>query len=41
MLVSTVEQSESAVCLHISPPFGFPSRAGRHGALSRVPCGVQ
>ena len=41
MLVSTVEQSESAVCLHISAPFGFPSHASHHVALSRVPCGIQ
>ena len=25
MLVSSVQQSESAICIHISPLFGFPS----------------
>ena len=41
VLVSAVQQRESAVCIHISPFFGFPSHLGHHGALSRGPCAVQ
>ena len=37
VLVSTVQQSESAICIHISPFLGFPSHLGHHRALSRVP----
>ena len=32
--VSTVQESESAACMHISPLFGFPSHLGHHRALS-------
>ena len=38
--VSAVQQSESAVRIHISPFFGFPSHLGHHRALSRVPCAI-
>ena len=41
LLVSTVLQSESAICTHISPLFEFPSHLGHHRALSRAPCAVQ
>ena len=41
VLVSTVQQSESAIRIHISPLFGFPSHLGHHGALSRVPCAIR
>ena len=37
MFVSAVQQSESAVCIHISPFFGFPAHLGHHSALSRIP----
>ena len=38
VLVSVVQQSESATCTHISPLFfGFSSQLGHHRALSRVP----
>ena len=40
MLVSTVQQSESAMYIHIYKyplPFRFPSHSGHHSALSRVP----
>ena len=40
MLVSAVQQSESALCVYISPLFGFPSHLGHHRALSWVPCAV-
>ena len=29
VLVAAVQQSRSAVCIHISPPFGFPSHLGQ------------
>ena len=38
VLVSTVQQNESAIHMHISPPFGLPSHSGHHSALSRLPC---
>ena len=42
VLVSSVEQRESVLCLHLSLLFfGFPSHSGHHGALSRVPYAVQ
>ena len=41
VLVSAAQQSESAIYIHISPFFGFPSHSGHHRALSRVPCAVQ
>ena len=36
-IVSTVQQNESAVCIHIPPLFGFPSHLGHHRAPNRVP----
>ena len=41
MLFSAVQQSESAVCIHISPLFRSPSHLGHHRALNEVPCAVQ
>ena len=44
MLVSTVQQSESAMYIHIyiyPLPFRFPSHSGHHSALSRVPCTIK
>ena len=41
MLVSTVQQNESDTHIHTCPPFGLPSHAVHHRALSRVPCAVQ
>ena len=41
MLISTVQWSESAICIHISPLFWIPSHLGHHRALSRVPCAIQ
>ena len=41
VLVSTVQQSELTIHIHISPLFGFPFHLGHHRALSRVPCAVQ
>ena len=41
VLVSTVQQSESAINIHISPLFGFPSHLIHHRTLSRVPCAIQ
>ena len=32
MLVSAIWESESATCIHIPPPFGFPSHLGHHRA---------
>ena len=29
VLVSAAQQSESALCIHISPLLGFPSHAGQ------------
>lgn len=37
VLVSTAQQSESAIGTHTSPSFGSSSHLGHHGALSRVP----
>ena len=37
VLVSVVEQSGSAISIHISPLFLFPSRLSHHRALNRVP----
>ena len=34
VLVSTAQQSELTIGLHISPLFGFPSHLGHHRALS-------
>ena len=39
--VSAVQQSESAVCIHISCIFKFSSHLGHQRAPSRVPCAVQ
>ena len=36
LLVSTVNQNESAIRTHISLPFGLPSRSGHYSALIRV-----
>ena len=41
MLVSTVQQSESAIHTHVLCLFGFPSHSGHHSVLSRVPCAIQ
>ena len=42
VVVSAVQQSESAVRVHIYPLFfGFPSHLGHYRALVRVPCAVQ
>ena len=41
VLVSDVQQSESAICLHISPPLRFLSHLGYHRALSRVPSAIR
>ena len=45
MLVSGVQQSESAVSIYIythTPSFfGFLSHLGHHRALSRLPCAAQ
>ena len=41
MLVSVVQQSESAISIHISPCFGFPSHLSHHRAQSRVPWAIQ
>ena len=35
--VSAVQQSESAICIHISPLFGFPSHLGHHRAQAEFP----
>ena len=37
VLVSVVEQSGSAISIHISPLFLFPSHLSHHRALNRVP----
>ena len=39
--VSTVQQNESAIHIHIPLFFGFPSHLGHHSTLSRVPCAIQ
>ena len=41
--VSTIQQSESVICIHIflPPLFGFPFHLGHHRALNRVPCAIQ
>ena len=41
MLVSTVQWNESAIHIHISPPFGFSSHSDYHSTLSRAPCAIQ
>lgn len=41
MLVSTLEQDESAIHIHVLFPYGLPSRSGHYGALSRVLCARQ
>ena len=40
MLVFTVQQNESAIYTHLSPPFGLPSHSSHHSALSRVPSAI-
>ena len=40
-VVSTVQQNESVIHIHISPILGFPSHLCHHSALSRVPCTIQ
>ena len=39
--VYCTQQNESAVHIHISPVFGFPSHLGHHSALSRVARAIQ
>ena len=41
VLVSTVQQNESAIHIHIFPLFGFPSHLDHRHAFSRVPCATQ
>ena len=41
VLISVVQQSESAICIHICPIFGFPSHLVHQRALSRVPGAIQ
>ena len=41
VLVSTVQQSESAIRIHMSPFLGFPSHLGHHRTSSRAPCVIQ
>ena len=38
LLVSAVQQIESAIHIHTYTLFGFPSQLGHHRALSRDPC---
>ena len=40
VLVSAVQQSESAIWIHISPLFRFPSHSVTTEELSRVPCTI-
>ena len=40
MLVSTVQQSESAITYTYFPFFGSPTHLGHHRALSRVPSAI-
>ena len=49
MLVSTVQQCESAICVHLSPPawssfplsHHYPTLLAHHRALSWAPCALQ
>ena len=41
LLVPAVQQSESAICIHIPLFFGFPSHLGHHRALRKDPCAIQ
>ena len=41
LLVSTIQQGESAIHIQISPILGFLSNVGHHRALNRVPCAIQ
>ena len=41
LLFSAIQQSESAMCIHISPLPGFPSHLGHRRALSRDPSAIQ
>ena len=41
LLFSAVQQSESAINIHISPPFWISFTFGDYRALSRVPCTLQ
>lgn len=41
MLVSAVQQSASAICLHMTPPFWIFFLLAHHRTLSRVPCATQ
>ena len=36
-----MQQNESALHIHVFPPFGRPSHSCHHSALSRVPCAKQ
>ena len=41
LLVSTVQQNESAIHIHVSPPVWPSFPLGSHSALSGVPCAIQ
>ena len=41
MLVPTVQQRESVICIHVSPPSRLPFHAGHHSALNEVLCATQ
>ena len=41
VLVSTVQQNESAIHIHIPHPFWTSLHSGRYSALSRVPYAIQ
>ena len=41
VLASNAQQNESAIHIHISPPFWISLHLGHHRALSRVPCAIQ
>jgi len=41
VLDSTIQQSESAICIHTSHFGGFPSHIDHSTSLSRVPCTLQ
>ena len=41
VLISTVQQNESTIHIHSSPPYWIPSHSGHHRTLSRSPCAIQ
>ena len=41
VLVSAVQQNESAIHMHVSLLSGLPFHSGHHSALSRVPSAIQ